>query len=245
MGTPTGPHSSTQHERSTVVWFKVDDKFHSSIEVMSIPVGQRAAAIGLWCLAGAWSCDQLKDGLVPGSLIEGWGATRETASALVKAKLWERAGRSDYQFRNWAKWQPTRAATLQKRAEVNERVRKSRSHTPRDTAESNADVTRYKSGVTPPPTRPDPTTVKGIGKSASVVTKGPWCARHPGGTDEACGPCRTARIAFEAAQSSATAATTVKAVTATPKRFKPADGHPHRVSPGGTHCELCETRITP
>ena len=227
-----------------MVWFKVDDKFHSSVEVMSIPVTQRSSAIGLWCLAGAWSCDQLKDGLVPGSLIEGWGGTRETASALVKAKLWERVGRNDFQFRNWAKWQPTRAAVVQKRAEVNERVKKSRGQLAHETGPSNTSVTRYKSDVTPPPTRPDPTRVKGLERSGGVGTTGPYCTRHPGGTDDACGPCRTARIVFESTQAEAKAASTVKAVTATPRRYVSGDGHEHRVSPGGDRCELCEERIT-
>jgi len=83
----------------------------------------------------------------------------------------------------------------------------------------------------------------GVGKgngAGSASALAPYCSRHPGGTDRPCGPCRTARLAFEATSKAAT----VKPVTATPKRYKPNDGHPHRVPPGGEHCELCETRVT-
>jgi hypothetical protein len=92
-----------------LAWFKVDDKFHSSEEVMSIPMSERAAAIGLWTLAGAWSADQLKDGYVPVTHLETWGGTIEIATSLVRAKLWTRVGSRGFQFRNWDKWQTTRA----------------------------------------------------------------------------------------------------------------------------------------
>lgn len=91
-----------------MTWFKVDDKFHASEEVMSIPLLQRAAAIGLWTLSGAWSSDHLKNGYVPATHLETWGGTVEMAEALVTAKLWTRVGKRGYQFRNWAKWQITR-----------------------------------------------------------------------------------------------------------------------------------------
>jgi len=91
-----------------VTWFKVDDKFHASEEVMSIPLSQRAAAIGLWTLSGAWSSDHLKNGYVPLTHLETWGGTVEMADALVTAKLWIRVGKRGYQFRNWEKWQITR-----------------------------------------------------------------------------------------------------------------------------------------
>ena len=116
----------------------------------------------------------------------------------------------------------------------------------------NPDVTQGVS-VSKPRTNPDKSRGRGrdrdkdttpLKRGVDATPNVPWCIKHPGGTDKACGPCRTARMAFEASLVTVTAATTVKAVTATPKRYKPADGHPHRVSPGGTHCELCETRIT-
>lgn len=91
-----------------MTWFKVDDKFHGSEEVMSIPTQDRAAAIGLWTLAGAWSSDHLKDGFVPITHLEQWGGTVELAEILVRAKLWVRVRKSGFQFRNWDKWQITR-----------------------------------------------------------------------------------------------------------------------------------------
>jgi hypothetical protein len=98
-----------------MVWFVTDDKFHASEEVMSIPRGERLAAIGLWDLAGSWSSDRLKDGYVPLDFIDHIGGTIEQAEWLVKAKLWTRVGKRGYQFRNWSKWQPTRDAVEAKR----------------------------------------------------------------------------------------------------------------------------------
>jgi len=85
----------------------------------------------------------------------------------------------------------------------------------------------------------------GVGKGkeigvGSATPAAPFCSNHPGGTDKPCGPCRTARLAFEASLKEPK----TKAVTATPRRYKPDDGHKHHVPPGGEHCELCETRIT-
>ena len=37
-----------------MAWFKVDDGFHSSRKVLSIPRRSRLAAIGAWTIAGAW-----------------------------------------------------------------------------------------------------------------------------------------------------------------------------------------------
>ena len=93
-----------------MVWFIVDDKFHASEEVLSIPREHRAAAIGLWTLAGAWSSDHLKDGFVPLYLLDQLAGSVDLAELLVSpAKLWSRKGQSGYQFRNWSKWQRTRA----------------------------------------------------------------------------------------------------------------------------------------
>ena len=228
-----------------MTWFKVDDKFHGSKEVLLIPQENRFEAIGIWTITGAYSADHLTDGFIADYVLEAMGIRRDIAMLLVRpAKLWTRK-RDGFQFRNWEKWQITRAEVEKTRQAERDRKAAYRSKSQQTYSDVPGGVPLGQIHLPDTPTRPDPTRpIKGLERSASVVTKGPWCTRHPGGTETSCGPCRTARIAFEAAQSSATAATTVKAVTATPKRYKPADGHPHRVSPGGTHCELCETRIT-
>jgi hypothetical protein len=38
------------------------------------------------------------------------------------------------------------------------------------------------------------------GGRADAPAPAPYCPNHPGGTDRPCGPCRTARLAFESAQ---------------------------------------------
>ncbi len=136
-------------------WFKVDDKFHGSKEVKLIPREHRAAAIGLWTLAGSWCSDHLNDGWVPDYMLDEFAATVEHAEALVTAKLWTRR-RGGYQFRNWAKWQQTRADVLEKRAAVTERVRKHRERKAGTPGDDNDGVTRYEGDETHPPSRPVP-----------------------------------------------------------------------------------------
>ncbi len=226
-----------------MTWFKVDDKFHSSVEVMSIPTPKRAAAIGLWCLAGAWSSDQLKDGYVPVTMLKTWGATIVLADVLVTAKLWTRVGKTGYRFRNWAKWQITRAQVETAREQEAARKKSWRESKAQKSQQTSTDVPDMSPLSRPDPTRPDPTRplkeLKGAVDKPKPVDNQPWCTRHPGGTDTNCGPCRTARLAFEAALKEPKA----KPVTSTPKRYKPDDGHKHHVSPGGDRCELCEARI--
>lgn len=149
-----------------MAWFKVDDKFHSSVEVMSIPVADRAAAIGLWTLAGAWSADQLKNGYVPVTHLEAWGGSADLAMVLVRAKLWIRVGSRGFQFRNWSKWQVTREdvderQTAWRDRKAAERARKSEkaavspAGVTGDMAVSHAPVLSIPSH--PVPTQPNPT----------------------------------------------------------------------------------------
>lgn len=91
-----------------MVWFRVDDQFYGSKEVMAIPAEHRAAAVGMWTLAGAWSSAHLTDGFVPTYMLETFGGTAELAALLVRpARLWTRK-RDGFVFRNWEKWQITR-----------------------------------------------------------------------------------------------------------------------------------------
>lgn len=154
-----------------MTWFKIDDKFHASKEVKSIPREQRVAAVGLWALAGAWCSDQLNDGFVPAFMVEDLAGSTELADLLVApAKLWVKR-KDGYQFRNWAKWQQTREEVESKRTEGRNRIAAYRARKKAENHEvGNADVTRYKSeqesydpstyvNVTSTPTRPDPTLV--------------------------------------------------------------------------------------
>lgn len=88
-------------------WFVVDDGFHSHAKVRSIPRGTRAAAIGLWMLAGTWAADKLTDGYVPDYMVDELDGSSELAAVLVAAKLW-RVRRGGFVFVNWSKYQLTR-----------------------------------------------------------------------------------------------------------------------------------------
>lgn len=80
-----------------MVWFKVDDSFHSHPKVLSSSLG----AVGLWTVAGSWSSDHHTDGYVPDYVIPqlSRGAT-DLADELVAARLWRRT-KGGYQFHQW------------------------------------------------------------------------------------------------------------------------------------------------
>ncbi|AHY84253.1 hypothetical protein SEA_EVANESCE_68 [Mycobacterium phage Evanesce] len=146
---PTKPH------------FVVDSSFHSSDEVLSIPARYRHAAVGVWTLCGAWSVDNQRDGFVPAHALELLGVTPLLVGVLIEATLWEtvpsdvtdttrntpvsrtRRVRDMYahgvRFRNWGKWQKTKAqweAGNRANAERQKRHRERKSN-----AVSNADIT--------------------------------------------------------------------------------------------------------
>lgn len=89
--------------------FFVDDAFHDSKEVMSIPARSRNAAIGLWTRCGAWSAANLTDGLIPADVLRAHAGRSAHALVehLVESTLWEREEGGAVRFRNWSKWQRT------------------------------------------------------------------------------------------------------------------------------------------
>ena len=114
-----------------MAWYKVDDRLPTSRKLIRIPRSKRAAAIGVWTLAGAWSMHDLTDGFVPAYMIEEWGGDESHADALVAAGMWEpdeRDGDPGYQFVNWDEYQPTKADVEAKR----ERDRERKRNQPRD-----------------------------------------------------------------------------------------------------------------
>lgn len=109
-----------------MAWYKVDDRLPTSRKLIRIPRSKRAAAIGVWTLAGAWSMHDLTDGFVPAYMIEEWGGDESHADALVNAGMWEedeRDGDPGYQFVNWDEYQPTKADVEAKRERDRERKR--------------------------------------------------------------------------------------------------------------------------
>lgn len=105
--------------------FYVDDNFAASDPVMRMPRTRRAAAVGLWTLAGTWSARFLKDGFVPAHMVDEWGPI-EDAELLVEVGLWRRR-RAGWQFADWPKWQKTRAQVETYRAAERERKAAARS----------------------------------------------------------------------------------------------------------------------
>jgi hypothetical protein len=101
------------------MWFKVDD----SVVQHPKMVAAGPAAIGLWTLAGAWSCAHLTDGFVPDQVLPRLCEDSEaSASALLEAGLWHRDDeRGGFVFHDWADYQPPSDAQRElrrKRAEA-------------------------------------------------------------------------------------------------------------------------------
>ena len=90
-----------------MVWFNVDDGFPTSPKVLSIPRGERMAAVGLWTIAGASCAKHLTDGHVGAFMLDEWGADPLSAEALVTSGLWERTPKG-FVFHDWEGWQRTR-----------------------------------------------------------------------------------------------------------------------------------------
>ena len=106
------------------MWFKVDDKLHDHPKTHA--AGK--AAMGVWVMAGSWASDNLTDGFVPARVLGRWGTTAD-AKKLVAAGLWvpdEQSGERGWRFHDWASFQPSRSAVLEKREADAERQRRRR-----------------------------------------------------------------------------------------------------------------------
>ena len=148
-----------------MAWFKVDDTFHTSRKVKSIPARHRLAAVGLWTVAGSWCSQELTDGRVPGYMIREWGATPKVVDALVSAGLWDRE-HDGFVFRSWVEYNPSKARVEDERAASKARMEASRARRRAKRAGQEGDNgnvaaqhPRNSDGVLrrPDPTRPDPT----------------------------------------------------------------------------------------
>lgn len=155
-----------------MTWFRVDDAIGTHPKIKRIPRRLRAAAVGVWVLAGAWSAAHLQDGFVPGYMIEDWTDDEEIPAALVAAGLW-RQHRDGYKFHDWADYNPTRAQVEERRAADAERKAAARARAASNRRNSGArpggqgadsawDTAGTPSGQSaesalPDPTRPDPT----------------------------------------------------------------------------------------
>jgi hypothetical protein len=230
------------------MWFKVDDRFHSSRKVLAVPRRIRLAAIGLWTVAGSWSAGEELDGYVPDYMVEEWGGTGELVDALVAAGLWETASNGTT-FAKWAEYQPTREQMDEKRE--HERVRKAEwrarkaSHGTRagqTTDTYGTDVLVPSNPTRPDPTRPDPLTsnLRSEVRESATGAHSPFCSKHPEGTDDPCRACGKARMGFEANKAAAkNRPTPLPPVIGTPKAMCPNGNHKYATD--GT-CIRCEYR---
>lgn len=239
-----------------MTWFKVDDGFHASHKLNSIPARHRFQAAGLWVIAGSWAGQQETDGHVPDYMIKAWGATRMTVESLVSAGLWRRE-RDGYSFCSWLEYNPSKEDADARRAASAERMRRSRERRraeatgqeppPEDVALQRSEVLRGNAATVlqrPDPTRPDPTRpiTTGRGEKVREVERTgapnqipddwldkPWLARcdEHQGLDEA-PPCFRCRDARRAAEHAAHAAGAARRAAAEAK---------HRAI---GNCDLCD-----
>ena len=142
-------------------WFKVDDglAFHAK----TVAAGN--AAMGLWVRAGAWSAQQLFDGVVPGHIAALLG-TPQQAARLVRVGLWHTTS-DGFLFHEWDERNPKKEVIEEERAAARERMREIRARRkgtnpdkPVVSGTSSPEVLTTASEVfgNPDPTRPDPTT---------------------------------------------------------------------------------------
>lgn len=128
-----------------MTWFRVDDGFAQHPKVLGIPRKDRAAAVGLWLLAGVWVARNGRDGRVPGYLPTEFGCPPRLAGVLVEAGLWLADG-DGWVFHEWAEYQWTREKLEAERAKTAERVSRWRARRRGD----DEDDPPPGDGVTPP-----------------------------------------------------------------------------------------------
>jgi hypothetical protein len=114
--------------------FNIPLDFYDGPEVNSIPKRIRAAAIGVWALAGDYAATKLTDGYVPADVLDGLGCTDKIRAALkvtinVKGELsplWVDGRNGGIQLTNWPKHQRTNDEVTTYRSREAERKRVAR-----------------------------------------------------------------------------------------------------------------------
>jgi len=125
-----------------MTWFKVDDGFpeHPKLESLEHDPGRYMAAVTVWTIMGADCARRNTDGKVTrarlGKVLHCIGdMAMSGADALVEAGLWE-ALEGEYQFHDWADYQPTKADVEAMRRSKTERQRRWREPVDASTAAS-------------------------------------------------------------------------------------------------------------
>lgn len=106
-----------------MVWFKLDDRWHSHRKVIPLSLEAR----GLWATLGSWCAEQLNGGHVPHDVCKHFGGKRgvKLALELVNAGLWVEC-EGGHKFHDWAVHQPSKEAVLARKQATLERVHRHR-----------------------------------------------------------------------------------------------------------------------
>ncbi len=102
------------------MWFKVCDSLAQHRKALEAG----PEALGLWVMAGAWSCSQLTDGFIPDYALTRLVPNAEAlASRLLHVGLWIRVD-GGYQFHEWSERQPSAEDEVQRQEQRREAGRK-------------------------------------------------------------------------------------------------------------------------
>lgn len=200
--------------------FNIPLNFYDGAEVNSLPKRVRAAAIGVWSLAGNYAATQLTDGYVGPEQLRMFGCTSPIRAALKAttnsrgdlSPLWEDARDGGVQLSNWPKWQRTHAEVTTYRESEAERKRAARdAKRNASTSDDSQTSGRTNDGCphTVPPDHRDPKTetkTETETKSFPLVTSGggvasadahetprPHCPKHEENFDGPCLACKKRR----------------------------------------------------
>lgn len=143
--------------------FNIPLNFYDGAEVQSIPKRIRAAAIGVWALAGDYAATQLTDGYVPSGMLKTFGCTEAIRAALKVtinkrgelSPLWIDANLGGVQLTNWPKHQRTNDEVTNYRAGEAERKRLEREAKRAAAARANAETSGRTTAGQSTAVRPD------------------------------------------------------------------------------------------
>lgn len=143
--------------------FNIPLNFYDGPEVQSIPKRIRAAAIGVWALAGDYAATGLTDGYVGPGLLKTLGCTdaiRAALKATINKKgelspLWIDARNGGIQLTNWAKHQRTNDEVTTYRANEAERKREERAAKGNRSTSENSETSGRTIGGQTTDVRPD------------------------------------------------------------------------------------------
>jgi hypothetical protein len=155
--------------------FNVDLDFYDSPEVMSIPRKIRAAAVGVWTLAGSYSAKKLTDGYVSAEKLRELGCTPTIRAALIATRpepLWVDGDHvGDIQFTRWTKWQRTSGEVKAYREAEAERKRRARESTRNASTSDDEEMSERTSAGQSSDVRPDNGDPRGRARARQSETK--------------------------------------------------------------------------